>query len=216
LTIYRNVRDGSPRQWTRLWLTASVSCLFRETDAGKPKGRADERERAFELRFWVLGDSFYVAVRWNGNRSSGGRRGIVEYTLVSPSIPFIEPSGSCVASNDRKPRSLVAVRLDEALRFGEQVGCHTGPAVACRYVDLFEFVINYHHEACYCAVDDRNHRVADTLYSTQCKRLLSPGRNEVFRYVPEMAVAPSVIPDLGDSLRIIKTCGTQRHSPIIG
>jgi hypothetical protein len=111
----------------------------------------------------VLGHSFYVAVRWNGDTPSGARCLIVKDTLVSPSVPFIEPAGSGVASNDREPCSLVAVHHDQTLRLDEQDGCHTGPAVVCRYIDLFNLVIDHHHEPCYCIIDDRNHRVADTL-----------------------------------------------------
>jgi len=57
----------------------------------------------------------------------------------------------------------VAVHHDATLRLGEQDGCHTGPAVVCRNIDLLDLVIDHHHEPRYYIIDDRNHRVADTL-----------------------------------------------------
>jgi hypothetical protein len=128
---------------------------------------------------------------------------------------LVESAGSGVAGNDCEPCSLVTVHLDETLRFGEQDGCHPRSAVVYRYVDLFDLVIDHHHEPRDCVIDDRDHRVVDTLWSSQFEGLLSPGRVQIVRNVPQVAVAPPVVPDLRDRLRVIKARGTKHNGLIV-
>lgn len=43
-------------------------------------------------------------------------------------------------------RPLPPCRAYKALRFGKQEGCHPGARILCRYVNLFDLVIDHHHE----------------------------------------------------------------------
>lgn len=139
-----------------------------------------------------------------------------EGTLVSPSVALVEPAGAGVARNDRQPCLLVAVHRDKSLRFGEQDGGHTSPAVVWRNVDLLDLVIHHHHESRYRVVDDGDYRVADSLRCAQSERLLSPNRDEIVGNVPQMAVAPSLVPDLRDCLRVVEACRTKCHRVVVG
>ena len=53
--------------------------------------------------------------------------------------------------------------LDETLGFGEQGGSNAGSAVLSGYVDLFDLVIDDHDEPRHRVINDRDHRVTDTL-----------------------------------------------------
>ena len=103
----------------------------------------------------------------------------------------------------------------ETLRLGEQDGRHARSAVVCRYVDLFDLVTDHHHEPRHCVIDDRDHRVVDTLWSSRFERRSSPGRVQLVRNDPHMAVAPPVVPDLRDCLRVITARGTKRNGLIV-
>jgi hypothetical protein len=58
---------------------------------------------------------------------------------------------------------LVAGPLDETLGFGEEPGCDTGPTVLARDVNLFDLVVDNHHEPGHGVTDERDRRVPDAL-----------------------------------------------------
>ena len=148
---------------------------------------------------------------WNRNGPGRADRRIVKDTLVGPSMPFVEPTGSHVAIDDREPCSLVAVHRDDALRLGEQKGCHTAAAMLFGDVDLLDLVTDDHHKPGYFIIDHGNHRVTDAVCRARLERLLGTDRDEIVRNIPEMAIAPSVVPDLRNCLCVTMASLAKRH-----
>jgi hypothetical protein len=105
--------------------------------------------------------SFGIAMSWHKDRTGGGGCGIVNEALVPPSASLVEPAGSGVAGNNREPGPLVAVSLNRALGFGEQRGRDPAPTVILGDVNLFDLVVDNHHEPGHGITDDRDHGVPD-------------------------------------------------------
>ena len=110
----------------------------------------------------------------------------------------------------------MVVHLDEPLRLAEQDGCHAGPAVLSRHVDLFDLVLDHHHESHNVVVDDPDNGVTNALRGAQSERFLGSCCDEFVRNMPQVGVAPSLVPDLRDCLRVLNTRGTKSHSATIG
>ncbi len=110
----------------------------------------------------------------------------------------------------------MAVHLDEPLRFPEQDGCHAGPAALSRHVDLFDLVLDHHHEPHNVVIDIPDNGVANTLRGAKSERFLGSYRHKIVRNMPQVGVAPPLVPDLRDCLRVLNTRGTKSHNGTIG
>lgn len=64
---------------------------------------------------------------------------------------------------------------------GEQRGCDTGPTVLTRDVNLFDIVVDNHHEPGDGVPDGRDHCLLDSLPSSRFERLASPSRDQLVR-----------------------------------
>jgi hypothetical protein len=97
-----------------------------------------------------------------------------------------------------------------ALRLADQSRGDAGPAVGSRDVDLLDLVVDDHDEPGYGFVDGRDRRVRGTLRSPCPERCLATNVHELLRNEAEMAVPPTVLPDLGDVTCILVPRGAKR------
>jgi hypothetical protein len=73
-----------------------------------------------------------------------------------------------------------------------------------RNVDLFDFVVDDHHKSSYLAQDHGERGVVHSLRSPPPERIFVRRLDQLLGDEPEVAVAPSEMPDLSDRRRVFR------------
>jgi len=81
----------------------------------------------------------------------------------------------------------------------------------CCNVDLFDLIADDHHEPGDFPADHRDGRVAHSLRGPGPEGVLVTRSDEFLGHEPEVAVAPTEMPDIRDLRRVIRCCLSQRH-----
>ena len=81
-----------------------------------------------------------------------------------------------------------------------------------RYVHLLDLVPHDHHETGNRVPHQRNGGVRNPLNSTRSERFLGPDSDQFVRYMPEMPVPPTVVPDRRHHLGVTGNSRPHDHS----
>src|SRR5215218_8625364 len=131
-------------------------------------------------------------------------RGVLEQTLVGPAAAFIEPPGSRIPRHHSEPGTGVPGISDPSFCVRHEHVGHAFTTMERRNVDLFNFVVDDHHESSDLALDYGECRVVYSLSSPSAERILMTRLDQLLGDEPEMAVAPSEMPDLSDRRRVFR------------
>jgi hypothetical protein len=85
----------------------------------------------------------------------------------------------------------------------EPVG-HAFATMACRNVELFDFVVDDHHESSDPALDYGDRGVVHSLRSPCPERMFVTRLDQILGHVSEVTVAPSEMPNLSDRLHVFR------------
>ena len=80
-------------------------------------------------------------------------RSVLEQTLVRPAAVFVEPPGSRIPRHHSEPGSRVPGIFDPSFCVSHEHVGHAFPAMEGRNVELFDFVVDDHHESSDLALD---------------------------------------------------------------
>lgn len=141
-----------------------------------------------------------------GHQDQSGLRGggVVERSLVPPASLLVEGSGPCVARHDGKPGLGVSVGCDLPFGFSHQDGSNARSSVAGRDVDLLYLIVDDHDKSHDVALDSGDGGVSNPIKRTGAEGFFSSSVNEILGDETEVAVLPTVVPDLGDLIRIFR------------
>lgn len=131
-------------------------------------------------------------------------RGVLEQTLVGPAAAFVEPPGSRIPRHHSEPGSRVPGNFDPSFCVRHEHVGHSFATMERRNVDLFDFVVDDHHEPSDPALDYGDSGVVHSLLSPRPERIFVTRRDQLLGDGPEMAVAPSEMPDLSDRRRVFR------------
>jgi hypothetical protein len=76
-----------------------------------------------------------------------------------------------------------------------------------RYVELFDFVVDDHHESSDLALDYGEGGVVHSPSSPRAERMFVTRLDQLLGDEPEVAIAPSEMPDLSDRRRVLRCTG---------
>src|SRR5215211_7923279 len=126
------------------------------------------------------------------------RCSVLEQTLVGPAAAFVELPGSRIPRHHSEPGSRIPGIFDPSFCvLHEHVG-HAFATMLRRNVDLFDFVVDDHHESSDLTLDYGEGGVVHSLRSPYPERIFVTRFDQLLGYEPEVAVAPSEMPDLSD------------------
>src|SRR5215217_463172 len=138
-------------------------------------------------------------------------RGVLEQTLVGPATAFVEPPGSRISRHHSEPGTRVLGIFDPSFCVRHEHVGHAFATMVCRNVELFDFVVDDHHKSSDLALDYGDRGVVHSLRSPSAERIFVTRLDQLLGYEPEVAVAPSEIPDLGNRRRVFRKCSAQRY-----
>jgi len=130
-------------------------------------------------------------------------RSVLEQTPIGPAAAFVEPPGSRIARHHSKPGTGVSGIFDPSFRVRHEHVGHPFTTMVCRDVELFDFVVDDHHESSDLTLDYGERGVVHSLSSPRPERIYVTRLDQILGHMPEMAVAPSEIPDLSDRRRVL-------------
>src|SRR5215208_1289946 len=131
-------------------------------------------------------------------------RSVLEQTTVRPAAAFIEPPGSRIPRHHSQPGTGVPGISDSSFCVRHEHVGHAFATMERRNVDLFDFVVDDHHESSDLALDYGEGGVVHSLSSPSAERILMTRLDQLLGDEPEMAVAPSEMPDLSDRRRVLR------------
>src|SRR5215217_1199253 len=125
-------------------------------------------------------------------------RGVLEQTPVGPGAPFVEPPGSRIPRHHCEPGTRVPAIFDSPFCVRHEHVGHAFATMERRNVELFDFVGGDHHESGDLALDYGYRGVVHSLSGPRAERIFVTRLDQLLGDEPEVAVAPSEMPDLGD------------------
>src|SRR5215213_2871505 len=147
---------------------------------------------------------FHISMRRYWDWTVVTCRGVLEQTPVGPAAPFVEPPGSRIPRHHCEPGTRVPGISDPSFcARHERVG-HAFATMKRRNVDLFDFVVGDHHESGDLALDYGDRGVIHSLRSPRPERIFVTRLDQLLGDEPEVAVAPSEMPDLSDRRRVFR------------
>src|SRR5215213_3251550 len=118
-------------------------------------------------------------------------RGVLEQTLVGPAAAFIEPPGSRIPRHHSEPGTGVPGISDPSFCVRHEHVGHAFATMVCRNVDLFDFVVDDHHESSDLALDYGDRGVVHSLRSSSPERIFVTRLDQLLGDEPEVTIAPS-------------------------
>src|SRR5215203_4070474 len=131
-------------------------------------------------------------------------RGVLEQTPVGPATALVEPPGSRIPSHHSEPGTRVPAIFDPSLCVRHEHVGHAFATIERRNVELFDFVVDDHHESSDLVLDYGEGGVVYSPSSPRAERSFVTRLDQLLGYEPEMAVAPSEMPDLSDRRRVFR------------
>src|SRR5829696_2829509 len=131
-------------------------------------------------------------------------RGILEQTTVRPAAAFVEPPGSRIPRHHSEPGTGVPGIFDLSFCVRHKHVGHAFATIERRNVELFDFVVDDHHESSDLVLDYGEGGVVYSPSSPRAERSFVTRLDQLLGYEPEMAVAPSEMPDLSDRRRVFR------------
>src|SRR5919107_499180 len=131
-------------------------------------------------------------------------RGVLEQTTVRPAATFVELPGSRIPRHHSEPGTRVPRTFDPSFCVRHEHVGHAFTTMERRDVELFDFVVDDHYESSDLTVDYGDRGVVHSLRSPRPKRIFVTHLDQLLGHVPEVAVAPSEMPDLRDHRRVFR------------
>jgi hypothetical protein len=129
-------------------------------------------------------------------------RSVLEQTPIGPAAAFIEPPGSRIPRHHSEPGTGVPGISDPSFCIRHEHVGHAFATMERRNVDLFDFVVDDHHESSDLALDYGDRGVVHSLSSPSAERILVTRLDQLLGDEPEVTIAPSEMPDLSDRRRV--------------
>ena len=131
-------------------------------------------------------------------------RSVLEQTTVRPAAAFVEPPGSRIPCYHSEPDTRVPGIFDPSFCvLHEHVG-HAFSTMERRNVDLFDFVVDDHHESSDLALDYGEDGVIHSLRNPRPERIFVTRLDQLLGDESEVTIAPSEMPDLSDRRRVFR------------
>src|SRR5215208_532907 len=147
---------------------------------------------------------FHISMRRHGDWTVLTCRGVLEQTPVGPAAALVEPPGSRITRHHSEPGGRVSGIFDPSFCVRHEHVGHAFAAMERRNVELFYFVVDDHHESSDLALYYGDRGIVHSLRSPRPKRIFVTQLDQLLGHMPEVAVAPSVIPDLSDRRRVFR------------
>jgi hypothetical protein len=130
-------------------------------------------------------------------------RSVLEQAPIGPAAAFIEPPGSRIARHHSKPGTGVPGIFDSSFCVRHEHVGHPFTTMERRNVELFDFVVDDHHESSDLTLDYGYRGVVHSLSSPRAERIYVTRLDQLLGDEAEVTIAPSEIPDLSDRRRVL-------------
>ena len=130
-------------------------------------------------------------------------RSVLKRAPIGPAAAFIEPPGSRIARHHSKPGTGVPGIFDPSFCVRHEHVGHPFTTMERRNVELFDFVVDDHHESSDLTLDYGYRGVVHSLSSPRAERIYVTRLDQLLGDEAEVTIAPSEIPDLSDRRRVL-------------
>src|SRR5919112_3921201 len=131
-------------------------------------------------------------------------RAVLEQTTVRPAAAFVEPPGFRIPRPHSEPGTGVPGIFDLSFCVRHEHVGHAFCTMERTNVELFDFVVDDHDESSDLALDYGECGVVHSPSSPSAERSFVTRLDQLLGDEPEMAVAPSEMPDLSDRRRVFR------------
>ena len=132
----------------------------------------------------------------------GTCRSVLKQTPVGPATALVEPPGSRIPRHHSEPGTRVPGIFDPSFCVRHEHVRHAFATMECRNVDLLDFVVEDHHESSDLALDYGDRGVVHSLGGPRPELIFVTRPDQLLGDEPEVAIAPSEMPDLSDRRRV--------------